>query len=692
MKLNGCHIFFIFLFLISGITVFAQRPVQIIRDNASRLPGMNQQPGTNVAPGGGDSLQARNKFEDSITVIIYRVDSSRGYKLDSSISEFTKRYPIPPTHLYLGNTGTSTKSILFAPHLRSGWDHGFHNLDVYKWTPEKIRFFNTTRPYTEFGYMLASKGEQMIDVLHTQNIKPYWNFSLNYRLISSPGIFQNQKTNHNNYLFTSWYQSPSKRYNNYFIILANQLQTTENGGILSDKDYLDHEDYAKDRFLIPTKIGGKPVQSTDFFSSALNTGNQHRDYTVLLRQQYDLGKKDSLVKDSIVYALFYPRLRFEHTFRYESYRFSYRDLKNNNTSHANIPNEEYYLTRYQLQVPPHDSMYFRDNWNRIRNDFSIYQYPDARNLHQFFKVGAELELLKGEFYRLSSDLPPVSFHNMTAHAEYRNRTRNQKWDMVAFGRLNLTGFNAGNYHAFASLQRLLGKDIGSLKIGFENVNSSPSFKYDERSGFYLDLPKNFSNENTTHLFGSLIIPKLQLQLGADYYLISNYLYLTDFYKLQQEGTLFNVLRINALKKFRIGRRWSWYAEVYIQQKTGNAQINMPLLYTRNRLMYEGNLGFKNLDIAFGVESRYHTPYKADDYSPILGQFFYQDSITISNLPDVHAFLHFRIRSFKAYLRAENLNTARVFGGFQFNNNNLAAPYYPTPGLVIRFGIFWSFVN
>ena len=119
---------------------------------------------------------------------------------------------------------------------------------------------------------------------------------------------------------------------------------------------------------------------------------------------------------------------------------------------------------------------------------------------------------------------------------------------------------------------------------------------------------------------------------------------------------------------------------------------MPLVYTRNRFLYEGNLGFKNLNIAFGLEGRYHTPYKADNYSPVLGQFFYQDSVTINNLPDVHGLLHFRIRSFTAYVRAENLNTARIFGGFQFNNNNLAAPGYPTPGLNIRFGVFWSFVN
>jgi hypothetical protein len=132
--------------------------------------------------------------------------------------------------------------------------------------------------------------------------------------------------------------------------------------------------------------------------------------------------------------------------------------------------------------------------------------------------------------------------------------------------------------------------------------------------------------------------------------------------------------------------------LYLQRETGDVQLNMPLIFTRQRFMYEGKLGFRSLNIAMGLEARYHTPYKADDYSPLTGSFFYQNSETISNLPDVNAFVHFRIRTFKAYFRLENLNTARTFGGFQFNNNNLAAPNYPTPGMIMRFGVYWTFIN
>jgi Putative porin len=78
---------------------------------------------------------------------------------------------------------------------------------------------------------------------------------------------------------------------------------------------------------------------------------------------------------------------------------------------------------------------------------------------------------------------------------------------------------------------------------------------------------------------------------------------------------------------------------------------------------------------------------------LMGQFYNQNLYSIDNRPDIAAYLHFRIKSFMAYTRVENLNTYRFAGSNTgFTNNNFAAPDYPMPGLQIRLGIFWSFVN
>jgi hypothetical protein len=191
------------------------------------------------------------------------------------------------------------------------------------------------------------------------------------------------------------------------------------------------------------------------------------------------------------------------------------------------------------------------------------------------------------------------------------------------------------------------------------------------------------------------LPSFKFRLTGHYYLLTNYSYISQYDRLKQESTLFNVLQIALQKTIKLGKHWNWHADIYLQQVIGNAPVNVPAIYARNRFAYEGNLGFKNLDIAMGFELRYRSAYKADGYSPLLGQFFYQDSIKISNhLPDVSAYVHFRIKPFKAFIRAENLNAARKqpFGGFGFTNNNIVAPGYLMPGLQIRIGVYWSFVN
>lgn len=656
----------------------AQEPV--LRNVGNKIQQIGGSTRRTIGQGSSDSLSKRNKNEDSITISFRYLDSTRNYKLDSSVDDFTRRFPIPATHIYLGNTGNASRSLLFSPNFNPGFDPGFHAFDVYQWKLENVRFFNTTRPYSELNYFLGSRTEQIIDLLHTQNIKPNWNFLFQYRLINSPGFFKTQNTNHNNYLLTSKFQSKNLRYNNYFVLVGNKLVSSENGGMQDTADFLDDPDF-KDRFSIYTKIGGDPDYSTNFFSNAITTGNKYSLFTALLRQQYDLGKKDSIVTDSTVIPLFFPRLRFEHTIQLDQNKFTFQDL---------VADSLYYKTYYDTSLnKPTDTLIVKERWQMLTNDLSIYQFPDAKNLHQFIKLGIFFQNITGE---LSTG--KKSFVNTAGHAEYRNKTRNQQWDIEAHGRLYLTGFNRGDYNAFISLQRLLGKKVGYVQLGFQNISRTPSFVFDNRSSFYfLKTPTGFKKENSTQLFASYFLPSFRLRITGNYYLLTNYTYFTNFYELKQEGNLFNVLQITLQKTIKLGKRWNWHAEVYFQQVIGDAPVNVPALYTRNRIAYEGNFGFKNLNIATGFEFRYRSPYKADNYSPVMGQFFYQDNITIRNsLPDITAYMHFRIKPFKAFVRAENLNTARNLEGFGFTNNNLVAPGYALPGLQFRLGVWWGFVN
>lgn len=644
--------------------------------------------------GGGGSkskdttLQHRTGLEDSITISFRFMDSSRLRKMDSSLYDFTKRFPVPWNYIFLSNVGNAAHNLIFSGHMQPGWDIGLHAYDVYAYTPEETRFYTTTRPYAELGYMIGSKGEQMIGITFTQNISQNWNYGFQYRLVNSQGTFSNQNTNHNNYRIHSWYHSNNKRYQSFFILTANKLESSENGG-LQDYHLLDSNLFAANSVL-PTRIGGINNSQGGFLQKNFTTATKYSNLTLLFRQQYDIvGKKDSIVTDTSVIQLFYPKFRAEHTIQYKTYSYSFFD---------DVPDSAYYKNIYNVAFPspyrilnsvPSDTFYKKDYWREMINDFSLYQFPDAKNPQQFFKAGITVENLGGIF-----DSSSHSFYNLFVHGEYRNKTRNQKWDVEANGKFYLSGLNVADYNAYISLKRYISRQIGFLQVGFENANRTPSYVFNRESSFSYQTPADLSKENTTHIFASLDQPQHQLRLSGSYYLVSNYTYFTNYDEAQQQSTLFNILQISAEKVFILHKHWKWRASVVFQQKAGPAPVNIPAILTRNQFGYEGNLGFRNLDLAFGLEARYYTGYKADNFSPITGQFFVQNDTTIKqHLPDISAYVHFRIRSFTAYVRAENLNTARIGpGGFGFTNYNFVAPNAPYAGLQIHVGIFWSFVD
>jgi hypothetical protein len=630
----------------------------------------------------------QHRKQDSITINFRYLDSSRLNKFDSSIFDFTKKYPVPWSYIDLGNFGTAARNLIFSPRMQSGWDPGWHAYDIYLATVEETRFYNTTKPYTELGYLLGSKNEQYINITHTQNITPSWNAAIQYRLINSPGTFQNQNTNHNNYRLSSWYQSDNKRYQAFLVVVASKLQASENGGLQNISD-LDSNTFSG-RTSVPVNLGNNSLYAEEFFANTINTGTTYSTATYFLRQQYDIiGKKDSIVTDTTVIPLFYPQFRAEYNIQYSTYKYAFNDGNPDSLYYANNYNYHISSSPYAILFVP--STYSKqDYWRRFINDFSLYQFPDSKNPQQFLKAGISFEYLGGIF-----DSSSTSFYNVFLHGEYRNKTRNQKWDIEANGKFYVNGSYGADYNAYISLRRFVSKDIGFLQLGFQNANESQPFVYNRASSFSFGIPSNFNKENITNLFAALDQPKLHLRLSGNYYLITNYNYFTDYYKENQQSSPFNILQIKAEKVFRLTKYWIWRASVIIQQKAGASPVNMPLLLTHNQFGYEGNFGFRNLDISFGLEFRYYTGYKPDNYSPLTGQFFTQNDTTIKqHLPDITGYVHFRIRSFTAYVRAENLNTAQysALNGFGFTNYNFPAPNYPDKGLQIRLGIFWTFIN
>ena len=676
--------FLILAILFFSLPTFGQVPKRILegaRDRVKGVTSQRSQPGDTTI-----GFKHRDDLADSITISYRYLDSLRIIRLDSSINDFNKFFSVPANYVTLGNNGSAGYPVLFTPWLKAGWDAGFHAYDTYRFTIDNTKFYKTTRPFSELSYLLASGKEQFINILHTQNIKSNWNFGFEYRLISAPGIFQTQNTGHNNYRLFSSYQGKKKRYAAWFVLNGNKIAASENGGIQNDN--LLYAPNRENRVSIPVTLGGDVSTSFSPFSTKIATGNTYKDFTFFLRQSYDVGKRDSIIiNDSTKEYLFYPKFRFQHTISYTTYTFRFQDTLTN--IDAAKADSAVFKKWYDTSISAKFGLNFfvQDKWQVLSNDFSIRQFPQIKNPAQFIEAGLRIENLKGAFSSGTKN-----FYNVAVHGEYRNKTKNKKWDAQLNGEFYTVGLNSGDYFANASLTRFLNEKFGNIQIGFQDINRSPSYIFQDQSSFNFKNLSLSKKENIIVLSAAADNPKFKLWFRN--ISITNFAYFKNYYQADQYSSLINIIQIQASKKTQLKllrNKLFLYSDFIVQQTGANSPVRVPLFYTRQRLAFEG-VFYKNLNLSTGLDVNYNTPYKANNYSPVMGQFFPQDLTTINNLPNVSYFFNFRIKSFTGLVKLENLNTANFANGFNFTNNNFAAPHYPTPGLIFRLGVRWNFVN
>jgi hypothetical protein len=678
-------VFLTLVIVLSCKFLVAQSPIDNIRGRLGALAG--------AGGGGGNTdtskrkrtntkldtlgFEHRDDLADSIAVSFKFIDSTKRLNQDSSINDFDKYFSVPSNYLYLGNNGLAATPLIFKARLSAGFDPGFHAFDIYRFSIANTKMYRVTSPFTMLNYQIASGKEQMIHVLHTQNTRPNLNIGFEYKLVNAPGLFLSQLTNHNSIRFFSNYAGKRKRYNAQFAYINNVIKASENGGI-KNVDDLSDPNKAR-RFLVPVVLGDSVQRQANPFQSNIITGNVQKERILFYRHGYDFGVKDSImVNDSTKEYLFFPKLRMQHTLTVSSSKFTFADP---------FADSIVYKNQFGIQLPQRRDTFGKNEiWNIIQNDFSLIQFPETKNQNQFIAVGITHQNIKQK-----EAISNLNANNFIVHGEYRNTTRNKRWDMLLKAEFYLPGFyNAGDYVVQAKLATYLNKKLGNIELRFNNINRTPSFVFDARSAFnFSNTGSNSKKENTIN-FGATSYNKF-CEVSVNNSFITNYAYFESAALPAQYSKVINITEASAAKKIRLYKNIFYYADATVQIVDNAAPIKLPLLYTRSRIAFEGST-FKNLRLSTGLEIRYFTPFKAYNYSPFGGQFMPQDNFTMRNKPDVAAFAHFRIKGFTGFLRAENLSTLSFSEGGRFVNNNFAAQGYATQGLVIRFGIRWWMVK
>lgn len=598
-----------------------------------------------------------------------KLNSVVRYYPDTSIHFFHRRPFTQPWQRDLGNPGSPSINLFFTPEYRTGPTLGYHGFDIYRFQMDSLSYYNTTRPYSVFSYNLGSKAEQVASILHTQNIRPNWNFAVQYRKINAPGYYRIQRNNDDFGNLTTNYNSRNQHYRLNAAFVYNKVQHDENGGIIADT-FLTNESFG-DRRTVPVTF------QDDQFSirrSAVTT--LFRDWGILLQHGYTWGRTDTLYnEDSTQYsAKLTPRFSVTHRFRFSAEKYQYKDVR---------PDSLRYLGLFQEGFASGDSVFTEQKWVYVDNALMLNGFiGGAENPLLFMAgIGNRVDKFRNET-GTEGDKDEIISNYLTG--EIRKEALNPgEWFYQAKADFYLTGNAAGNFHIRADL----GKDLsrfGRLSAGFsQQLNNAPYNFTFFKNEFYVQS-RGYDKESITLLHAALQSSRLRLGAGVRSYIIGNYIYLDANNQFSQDAGTFNVSQIWLQKMFKFGI-WVLDNELAYQQKTGNAPVNVPALMGRHQLSIETLLFDDALKIATGIDIRWHTAYEPSGYNPFFNRFYYQSNYQLSNRPEAAVFFNFKIKSFRAFLMGDQLQQF-------FGRNTIASPGYPLQDAMIRFGFNWVMIN
>lgn len=622
-----------------------------------------------------DSAGKKTNTEEwsSEDAIIYytRQGSERKLYPDSSLHTFHRRPFSQPWYRDLGNVGSPAMNLLFTPDNPAGVSLGYHSFDALRYKIDSLPYFNTTRPYSSFNYQLGSKLEQVATILHTQNIKPYWNFAFSYRKINSPGYYFIQRNNHDNAYITSNYASPNQHYKLDIALTYNKEQHDENGGLTSDT-FLTKSAYS-DRKSIPVNF-----QTSSYSNTRSPVSNMQRDLTILMQHGYTWGRTDTLYnEDSTRYSFrLTPRFRVSHRLEIGSQRYRYKDLR---------PDSLRYTDFFQQSFTgATDSVFQEQNWFYTDNRLLLNGLLGKKENQLLFNAGIGNRIDNFNTQYITGEHSDNIVSNYLCGELRKEAIAPGQWDLSANARFIFTGAAAGNFELNGSVGKDLGDKWGDIKIGVKQQLNNAPYSYTTYQNQYWGRENSFNKESTTMLFATINSERYKLSAGVRNYILNNYLYFDETQSPAQFTGTFSLAQVWVRKLFRLGHV-VLDNEMVFQKSTDEQPVTVPSLMGRHQLSIETSIFKHKLKIATGIEARYHTNYYANGYSPLFNRFYVQHSYMVSNNPEGSVFFNFRIKRFRAYFMFDQLQQL-------FYRNTIITRGYAAQNAMMRFGFNWVLIN
>ena len=512
-----------------------------------------------------------------------------------------------------------------------------------------IKYYSVPTPLTDLYFKTVMEQGQSLDAFLTINTKPNLNFSIAYKGLRSLGKYVNFLSSSGNFRFTSSYFTKDKRYILNAHFTGQDISNQENGGIINTSDFESGDDNFKERDRLEV-----------YFEDATSLLKGNRFF---VDHSFKLNK---LNPNSLVFTHQFSQEYkfFEFTQSAANTRFgsSFSNRINNKTRYNNLYNK----LGIAYKTKSYGDLEFFIEDNNYNYYYNSVVYDSFGNISVPNSISERVNMIGGNYtyfankliakFSVSQAISDQGISNIEANAKYK---------------LN---------------------DDYQFEFNYQKLNSLPNLNYTLYQSSYVDYNwfNNFKTEKLNQFTFSANTK--WINLSAQYKVLNDHLFFdnttnniaTLIVKPVQYDKTINYFSVKANKEIKF---WKFALDntiLYQAVDQADDVVNVPQLTTRNTLYFSEYVFKKAMFLQTGVTFQYFTEYYANDYNPLIGEFYVQNETKIGGFPMFDFFINARVRQTRIFLKAEHFNSAWT------GNNFYSAPNYPYQDFIVRFGLVWNF--
>ncbi len=538
-------------------------------------------------------------------------------------------------------------------------DMGFRAKQFNFLEANQILYASVATPITELFFKSTLAKGHSVDSYFAVNLSPNLNLSVAYKGLRSEGKYINQLTSTGSFRFTMSYNTSSKRYLIKSHFTSQDALNEENGGITTVGDFEDGD----------TK------------------------YTNRQRLQVYLTDAESFIRAKRIFV--------DHSFRvnptqgannlYVTHQFNYENKFFEYSQPTILSAVGTQSVRRFGDATVTSNLKDQTHYNKMYNKAALVYENTTLGKFQFF-----VDDFRSNFYYyriLITDngvIPSTLSRNInSAGGQY------EYWKNKWHGKFLLS--KSVTKQSISNLDAKLNYDLNDdfqFVFGYQNLSKLPNDLYNLYQSEYVNYvwSNTFKNEKINVISGDATTPwfDASLQLSA----LTDHLYFENIatddsqqiVKPNQFGGTIKYLSLKLSKELTFGKFALNNTVLYQKVDQSKTVLNVPDLVSRNTFYFTSYFFNRALFLQTGITLNYFTKYYANDYNPVIGEFFVQDKKQIGNYPNLDFFINAKIQRTRIYIKAEHFNAAYT------GNNYFSAPNNPYRDMIIRFGLIWNFFN